>query len=443
MDKTLDMLAWLHRLIFGVALALAVVGLSIHRPSGIYAAAEDEISTLQTGISAVSEQVDDVFKRIYAHSELEQSTTDWLALHGAAQKSVPIEVDLTGDLSIPDAEVDPLVTLDSQVKWADRIYLKDDDPFYLCTVQRPQVFSALDRLFASSPPPEIQQITVFLRRDRPGVDASIHCDLELTYSAQVGTSSGTRSVMLDVPSNPMSINELAPPGPGWVDLDLADTLKGSGLGDFEDGMSAHLPVLQQFWNEIGNRPPGAALSYFETMKDQDQEKSKEKIDILGESLSGSLTIVLTCLALLCLLIYLAVLLQQVRTQLPGHSQAVAASQFFGIMSSLAGRVVMCVLLLFPLGVVADSLFRVFPPFASEWPGPSWQVSISSRWLLTSLLAAVTALVLAEIWRILAALRLQPAAQPAAASPDSPTQPLPPASPERLARPALQNQKQEP
>ena len=407
MDKSLDMVALLQRLILGVAVALAAIGLSIHRPSKLYDEAEEEIGTLGDAISAVTDQVTHVFKLIYGNSELKASTLAWLAARGAPQKDVPITVVLTGNLSVPDANVDPLVTLDSQVKWVDRIYLDDDNPFYLCSVQRPQVFAALDRLFGTVRPPELQGITVFLRRAQPDLDATVHCDLELTYAAQVGSLTGSRNVLLDVPSAPIAITELALPGPGWVDIDLAETLKGHDLGDNEDSAFAVLPILQQFWNDIGNRNPGAALAWLDTMEDQDQERSKEKIDVLGQSFSGSLTVVLTCLVELCLLLYLAVLLQHVRIQSPGHTQDVAESQFFGIMSAPAGKAVMLVMLLFPLGVCAYSLFAVFPAFAAEWPGPHWQVSLWSRSILTALLALTTAVVLVETRRVLTALPTPP------------------------------------
>lgn len=408
MDKTLDMVALVHRLILAVALGLAIVGLSIHRPSGLYDEAETEINSLQTAIAAVTDQVNSVFRKIYAQSELNSSTLAWLGGRRSLQKQLRIEVVPAGNLQVPDAGIDPLVTLDSQVKWADRIYRVDDGPFYLCSVQRPQLFQAYGKLFGSSPPPQFEQITVFLRRAQADVNATVRCDLQLSYSVQSGSLSGTRSVLLDVPTTAVAIDELAPPGPHWVEMDLADTLKENGLGDFEDTASVLLPSVEQFWNEIGNRPPGAALAWLDTLKEEDLEKSKEKVDILGESLSGSLTIMLTCVIELCLIVYLAALLRQIRAQLPGHTAEVAESQFFGLMISTLGQGVVCFTLLFPLAAAAWSLFRIFPPFAPEWPGAPWQVSLTSRSILIALLAAVEAVIFLEIRSILAALRHPPA-----------------------------------
>jgi len=50
------MIAQLHRLIRGIALALCVVCLSIQRPASTYDDAEKEIDSLQGGIEAVTGQ---------------------------------------------------------------------------------------------------------------------------------------------------------------------------------------------------------------------------------------------------------------------------------------------------------------------------------------------------------------------------------------------------
>src|ERR1700738_4927662 len=62
MDKTLDMVALVHRLIIGVALALFLVGVTIQPPNSVYDDAEDEIQTLTNGITAISDQVDEAYK---------------------------------------------------------------------------------------------------------------------------------------------------------------------------------------------------------------------------------------------------------------------------------------------------------------------------------------------------------------------------------------------
>ncbi len=161
MDKTLDLIAQLHKLILGIALALCVVGLSIHRPTSTYDHAEQEINSLQKGIAAVTDQVNDIFQRIYGKSELKSAALAWLNRRGVSQNDLHIVVVPSGDLQIPDAKVDPLVTLDSQVKWANRVFRDGNNPFYLCSVQGAQVSSALDKLFGSTPPPKFRQLIVF------------------------------------------------------------------------------------------------------------------------------------------------------------------------------------------------------------------------------------------------------------------------------------------
>jgi hypothetical protein len=429
MGKTLDMIAQLHKLILGVALALCVVGLSIHRPTSTYDDAEEEINSLQKGIAAVTGQVNDIFQRIYGKSELKSAVLAWMNRRGVSQKDLRIVVVPSGDLQIPDANVNSLVTLDSQVKWANRVFRDGNNPFYLCSVQGAQVSSALDKLFASAPPPEFKQLIVFLRRTDPEVNATVHCTLQLDYTVQVGALPGTRSVLLDVPAVAVAVDEVAAPGPDWRDMELANTLKDHDLGDNEDSQAVVLPVVERFWADIGTRPPGAALAWLQNLEEEDLEKSKEKIDILGESLSGSLTIIFGCLIELCFLVYLATLVRNVALRLPGHSAEVAESQFFAIMSSIPARAVVYITLLFPLAVAAYTLFLVFPPFATEWPGAAWQVGLYSRSFLLALFAVVDLVLIWEVHGIVRAIRSEPA------TPANTLSQLQPAKSEELVAPA--------
>ncbi len=428
MDKTLDMIAQLHKLILGIALALCVVGLSIHRPTSTYDDAENEINSLQDAIGAVTDQVNDIFQRIYGKSELKSATVAWLNMRGVPQKDLRIVVVPSGNLQIPDAEVDPLVTLDSQVKWANRVFRDGNSPFYLCAVQGAQVSRALDKLFDSAPPTEFKQLIVFLRRTDPEVNATVHCTLQLDYTLPVGALRGTRSVLLDVPAIAVAVDEVAPPGPDWRDMELANTLKNHDLGDNEDSPSIVLPVVERFWADIGNRPPGAALAWLQNLEQEDLEKSKEKIDILGESLSGSLTIIFGCLIELCFMVYLATLVRNVALRLPGHFAQVGESQFFGTMSSIPARAVIYITLLFPLAVAAYMLFRVFPPFATEWPGAAWQVGRHSRAFLLALFATVDFALIWEVRGIARAIRSEPS------SPDNTLSQLQPAKSEDRVAP---------
>src|SRR6266852_3279766 len=70
MEKTLETVTLVHRLIIAVGLALLLVGISIQSPNLNYANTDQEINTLTSGIAAASEQVDQGYKAIYEGSEL-------------------------------------------------------------------------------------------------------------------------------------------------------------------------------------------------------------------------------------------------------------------------------------------------------------------------------------------------------------------------------------
>jgi hypothetical protein len=352
MDKTLDMVALLHRIIIGVALALFIVGVSIHRPNDVYDAAESELQSLQDGIEAVSEQVNGAYKAIYDKSELKASTVAWLRRRNAAQRNLDIQAVSSADFRIPDSTQDPLVTLDAQVKWADRVYRELDNPFFLCAVDRDNVFHALDKVFAASAKPKFTQLNVYVRSAKAGAGANkqFSCQVELQYEVQIGTLTGLRSAILDLPTTVIEVMQVELSGPKWVDLEIAGTLKEHGLGDFEDAFGLVIPALREFWTDIGDRSPDAAMAFLRQKKEDETEKSKEKIEILGGSLSGSLTIMMTSLVELCLMVYLLAYLVQVRTLLLGHGVAIFESPFFGVMRSGLGRLTILFTFLFPLGV---------------------------------------------------------------------------------------------
>ncbi len=119
---------------------------------------------------------------------------------------------------------------------------------------------------------------------------------------------------------------------------------------------------------------------------EETDKANEKIEILGQSLSGSLPIMLATVVELCLMVYLLAHLMQVRAMLPRHEAAVFDSLFFGIMQSGLGRLVtLLTLFICPLGACVFVLIAVFPSFQAEWPGPRWVVAPVSR---LALIAAV-------------------------------------------------------
>jgi hypothetical protein len=172
MDKTLDTVVLVHRLIIALALALFAVGLSVHRPNSAYDEAERDIQSLQKGIAAVSSQVEEVYKAIYDKSEFKASVLTWLKKHDSAQQDIQIQVNSPGDFAIPDSRQDSLVTLEAQVKWADRIYRDLPSPFFLCMVDRDHIFEALNKLFNGSATPNFKRSLIPLRPGAQNVVAA-------------------------------------------------------------------------------------------------------------------------------------------------------------------------------------------------------------------------------------------------------------------------------
>ena len=98
MDKTLDTVVLVHRLIIALALALFAVGLSVHRPNSAYDEAERDIQSLQKGIAAVSSQVEEVYKAIYDKSEFKASVLTWLKKHDSAQQDIQFRLTVPATL---------------------------------------------------------------------------------------------------------------------------------------------------------------------------------------------------------------------------------------------------------------------------------------------------------------------------------------------------------
>jgi hypothetical protein len=403
MDKTLETLTLLHRLILGVALALFIVGVSGYRPNELYDSAESELTTLEDAITTVADHVNHSYEVIYGQSNLEASTIAWLAKRGVVERKININVISKGDLGIPDSRDDPLVTLDTQLQWANRIYRTlEDPPLLLCVVDRTQVFHALDKMFGRSDKPVVRQLNVYLQSShssQTGADVGhqFKCSIELQYEVQLGKLTGLRTANMDLPTTVVDVRD-----PTDAES-AADTLKGEGLGDWEDIHAVGVFALRDLWTEIGNQSPEAAAAFLKQKRLDESEKSKEKIDILGESLSRSLTIVMASLVELCLMVYLLAHLVQVRRILPRHETTVSESPFFGIMRSWLGQLVMLLSFLIPLGVCAFVLVRSFPSLRTDWSGPQWMVGPTARWAVVASIGITDALLILEIIRIVASL----------------------------------------
>lgn len=391
MDKTLETVTVVYRLIIVVALTLFVVGVSAYRPSGLYDQAAVELEGLENSILAVSEQVSDAYKAIYDKSELKASTLAWLRQRKAQQKTVNVEVISPNELAIPDPNQNSLVTLEEQVKWADRAYRDLGSMFFLCAVDRRHVFRALDKLFTTTSKPNIKQLRVYVleAKTAPGRNQRFQCEVELEYEVRVETMIGLRTAMLDLPSTVVNVTLVEPPGPKWIDLEVANTLKENGLGDYEDAYYLVIPGLRELWTDLGHLPPEAARAFLEQKKNDEAEKAKEKIEILGKSLNASLTIILAIVVELFLMVYLLVHLIQIRILLPGNEKGISASPFFGIMCSSLGQLVMLsTLLVIPFGVCIFVGIAVFPPIQRGWSSVGWDVFLAARWALVSVIGLI-------------------------------------------------------
>jgi hypothetical protein len=399
MDNTLETVSLVHRLILGVALALFLVGVSTQHPNRVYDQAQSEIQRLTNGITGVSEEVDKAYKAIYDQSELKSGTLAWLRQHHGKQQDLYIEVLQPADLVVPDSDQDPLVTLDTQVKWADRIYRDLDFPFLLCDVGRPQLTRALDKLFGASASPTITQLRVYLRDGTAGTKASrqFTCAIELEYQVRMGPLEGNRSETLDVLATAIEVTQVAPADRTEIDLEIAHIFKGASLGDFEDTRAVLVPSLWELWSDLAGRSPAAATAFLEQKKQEEAEKSKEKIEILGESLSRSVTIIMTSFVLLCLMIYLLAHMIQVHRMLAGHEAAVSESPFYGIMCTGLGQLVILSTLLVPFAVCVFALIVVFPSLRAEWSGPGWIVSWPARWLLIVFMGVTDLVLIVQAW----------------------------------------------
>jgi hypothetical protein len=385
MDKTLETVALVHRLIVALALALLVVGISTPHSSPVYDDATHEIESLEQGIEAVSEQVSETYKVIYDKSELKIATLEWLRRHNLEQQDIGIEVFNPEDLVVPDSTEDPLVTLDTQLKWADRVYRERGSRFFLCQIDRPQLHRALDTILGTSTTPKIERLSIYIHGGTTAANANrpLTCDIQLRYAVQKGTIIGIRTTILDTRTTVINVTQVEPPGPKWVDLSLENTFKEHELGDWEDSRALVVPDIWQLWTDLGGRSPAAAEAFLQGKKDEEAEKSKEKLEIFGASLSRSLTIMMACIVELCLMIYMVAHLSQVRimARAPEHKTAISESPFYGIMRTRLGRLVTLSTFIIPFTVCLFVLGIVFPSLRTEWPGPHWIAGGTTRWLL--------------------------------------------------------------
>ncbi len=394
MEKTLDATAVLYRLIMGIALVLLVVGCSLHHPSAVYNEAISELKTLEDAIDEISDQIDSNYAIIYDSSELRLSALAWLRQRNAAQRTINVNIVLADELRVPGANQNAFVTLNDQVKWVD-LFREQDYPFLLCAVQRREIFRALDSLLDFSTKLKLRQLNVYLGSSHSGsaMNAQYRCTVDLQYEARVGMFTVIRSATLDVRTIAVDVIAVGAAGSKWIDFEPQGILKDLGLGDYEDLQSVQIPALRELWTEIGSRPVPATTAFIKQKQQDEEEKAKTKIDILGESLNASLTIIFASIVELCLMVYLLAQVLQVCRALPEQRAPVSESPLFGIMSSLVGKVVMLVSCLLPLGVSIFVLFFILPSLTVASPVPQWIVGPIFAWFVVGSLVIIDAMLI--------------------------------------------------
>ena len=223
---------------------------------------------------------------------------------------------------------------------------------------------------------------------------------------------GLRTASLDVPTMVVNVTAVEPPGPKWVDLEVAHALKDHNLGDFEDSYGLVIPKLRQLWPDLSQLTPDAAEAFLAQKAEDEADKAKEKIDILGESLNAGLTIILATLVEALLMTYLLAHLIQIRRNVAGNEDVISASPFFGVLCSRLGRMVMVgTLFIIPVGVCTFVVVSVFPHLQIDSRAGGWLVESLARWALIAAVGVIGLLQVREIDETLAALARQPARRP--------------------------------
>jgi hypothetical protein len=403
MRETLRTISGVHRLLIIVALAILALSLSIRAPTTIYADATAEIETLQQGIIAASEQVAKAYATIYRSSELMAGIVAWEETNHPQQ---PIGIDTIGpsEYDVPDGVNDSTVTLEAQIKWADRIYRDTYMPFFLCDVNKDKVTEGLNKAFSQTTKPSFFHVLVHIFRNAPPRNPDdFYCEIKLTYDEQVGKITGRRVTTLDIPTRVLQVVGAAPS----IDLDLevAETLKGQGLGDFEDLNHLGVFSIRGLWADVANRSPPDARRFLERKEKEEGEREKAKIEILGVSANGKTTIVISTLVELGLMIYMLAKLRIIRVYSYSINTGLYDTPFFGIGRSRLGKCVIIVsLFILPSGISAFALLSRLPILSSDWVGWSWLIWNGLRWTLALAIFATGLCLIREVSKTLALLR---------------------------------------
>jgi hypothetical protein len=106
------------------------LALSLHPADDVYRKAENELQFIEDGIHEVSDQVDEGYRAIENESELNASVLAWLHRRNSSQEKIYIQHVIPSSIGVPDSNVDPLVTVGAQVRWADQAYRYGTDSLF-------------------------------------------------------------------------------------------------------------------------------------------------------------------------------------------------------------------------------------------------------------------------------------------------------------------------
>lgn len=396
MNKILETVFRVHQFILIVTLALFIVLISTQQPLSDYSEAKSELQNLDNAIIQISDQVKQDYETIYQKSELMASIHAWQKALRLQNQTINIEVITPNDLTVPDLDEHPLTTLETKVKWADQIYLNQDYSFFLCNTNRNQVVHALNKLFRKNYPDTINLKVYIYRASTFPSNDQLQCKIELQYTTKIGIFTGIKSTNLNIPTNVINITGLEP----WIDLKLAGTLKENALGDYEDARSLVIPALRDIWPDVRNLPSSSIETALGQMGEKEKNDTNKRFIFFGQTFNKGLTIVLASVINFFLMLYLIARLNQINIALPKYKLVISESEFFGIMHSYLGRLIMLFsLFVFPLGVCSYAILKVLPFIHMEWSGPQWIVGPISRYTYTIVLFITSSVLIIHVFRI--------------------------------------------
>jgi hypothetical protein len=82
-------------------------------------------------------------EKIAAHSELSQALSAWRKSRNLSGGDMYTIID-PDEVAVPDYVMDPRVTVEDQVRWADKIYDRVDASFFTCNIEQADLFKALN-----------------------------------------------------------------------------------------------------------------------------------------------------------------------------------------------------------------------------------------------------------------------------------------------------------